>query len=106
MAQVKDPVCGMIIDSDTAAARSSHRGQTYYFCSTECLRQFEADPEKYARESGGEAEVPVRPKPELERHEPRFTKSGGMVAPKFGAAGSGGAEYERLPEAHDDREAK
>jgi hypothetical protein len=38
----------------------------------------------------------------LEHHEPPFTKSGGFVAPKFGSAGSGGAEYEPLPEAHDD----
>lgn len=106
MAQVKDPVCRMMLDSDTAAERSSHRGQTYYFCSAACRREFEADPEKYARRSGAEADVTVRPKPELERHEPPFTKSGGMVAPKFGAAGSGGAEYERLPEAHDDRESK
>jgi len=36
-----------------------------------------------------------------ERHEPPFTKKGGFVAPKFGAAGSGGAEYEPLPEKHD-----
>lgn len=41
---------------------------------------------------------------ELERHEPPYTKWGALVAPKFGAAGSGGAEYERLPEAHDDHE--
>jgi hypothetical protein len=38
---------------------------------------------------------------ELERHEPPYTKAGGMVAPKFGSAGSGGAEYERGPEMHD-----
>lgn len=43
------------------------------------------------------------PEQEPERHEPPYTKSGGFVAPKFGAAGSGGAEYERLPESHDDR---
>lgn len=37
----------------------------------------------------------------LERHEPPYTKSDGIVAPKFGSAGSGGAEYERGPEMHD-----
>lgn len=37
----------------------------------------------------------------LERHEPPYTKSDGIVAPKFGAAGSGGAEHERGPEMHD-----
>jgi hypothetical protein len=37
---------------------------------------------------------------EFEQHEPPFTKAGGIVAPKFGAAGSGGLEYERIPEQH------
>lgn len=36
----------------------------------------------------------------LERHEPPYTVTGWLVAPKFGAAASGGFEYERLPEAH------
>lgn len=36
----------------------------------------------------------------LERHEPPYTVTAWFVAPKFGAAGSGGLEYERLPEAH------
>lgn len=38
----------------------------------------------------------------LEAHEPPFTSQGGITAPKFGSAGSGGLEYERLPERHDD----
>ena len=37
----------------------------------------------------------------LERHEPPYTLTGFLLSPKFGAAGSGGLEYERLPEAHD-----
>lgn len=37
---------------------------------------------------------------ELERHEPPRTTTGVMTAPKFGSAGSGGLEYERLPERH------
>jgi hypothetical protein len=36
-----------------------------------------------------------------EQHEPPYTKSGGIVAPKFGSAGSGGAEHEPGPERHD-----
>lgn len=101
MARVKDPVCGMMMDRDTAAARARFDDREYYFCSQQCLRQFEADPARYA---AGADVSPSEPREELERHEPPYTKSGGMVAPKFGSAGSGGAEYERLPEAHDDRE--
>ena len=39
----------------------------------------------------------------LEQHESPYTTTGWLTAPKFGAAGSGGLEYERLPEAHDER---
>ena len=45
--QVQDPVCGMDIDPDGAAATAEHKGQTYYFCSTACHDKFKADPEKY-----------------------------------------------------------
>ena len=29
---VKDPVCGMDIDPQSAFARREHMGQTFYFC--------------------------------------------------------------------------
>lgn len=110
MKQSKDPVCGMAVDADTTADRSTFQGTTYYFCSAQCLWQFEANPARYVGETaaGVSAETDIAGdsaaagSAELERHEPRFTKWGGLVAPKFGAAGSGGAEYERLPEAHGD----
>jgi len=57
MAQVKDPVCGMMIDQSSAAATSSYKGQTYYFCSTEDLRQFEANPAKYAGGATAERDI-------------------------------------------------
>lgn len=47
MARVKDPVCGMTIDSDTAAGQATHQGQTYYFCSEQCRARFEREPSKY-----------------------------------------------------------
>jgi len=95
MPGVIDPVCGMTIDSQTAVARTQYEGRTFYFCSEECKRQFDANPTRYA--ATAQADQPEQ----LERHEPPFTKSGGWVAPKFGSAGSGGLEYEQLPEAHD-----
>jgi YHS domain-containing protein len=48
MAQVKDVVCGMIVDSETAEFKSKYRGTTYYFCSSGCKAAFEREPEKYA----------------------------------------------------------
>lgn len=38
-----DPVCGMTVDEEKAAAWFIHEGTTYYFCSTQCLGKFEAN---------------------------------------------------------------
>jgi Cu+-exporting ATPase len=45
---VKDPVCGMEIDPQTAYATREHMGHTFYFDSGKCVEQFDADPHKYA----------------------------------------------------------
>ena len=42
-----DPVCGMSVDEKSAAAQTSYRGKTYYFCSKECKASFDADPANY-----------------------------------------------------------
>lgn len=99
MSQVKDPVCGMTVDTESAV-RLQHGNHTHYFCSETCRRTFEADPSAYgdrhASAGGRSGDV------EMERHEPPYTVSdSGFTAPKFGSAGSGGAELEPLPEAHD-----
>lgn len=44
---VKDPVCGMEIDPNSAFANRQSKGQMFYFCSKNCLEQFDAAPEKY-----------------------------------------------------------
>jgi YHS domain-containing protein len=88
MAKVKDPVCGMMIESTEAAGSYEFDGTKYYFCGTDCRDAFVATPTRYV-----EREVP------LEKHEPKFTNKG-IPAPKFGSAGSGGAEYEPGPERH------
>jgi len=45
---VRDPVCGMEIDPQSAFATREHMGQTYYFCSESCMDQFDMEPHKYA----------------------------------------------------------
>jgi YHS domain-containing protein len=85
MNEFKDPVCGTMVDPETAAASVTYESQKVYFCSDQCRLAFEADPERF----------------EVERHEPPYTVSKGFVAPKFGSAGSGGLEYEPSPERHD-----
>jgi len=44
---VKDPVCGMTVDTHTAKHRHTHEGHPYYFCSGKCREKFIADPAKY-----------------------------------------------------------
>ena len=43
----RDHVCDRMADPATAPARSNYAGDTYYFCSEECKRKFDADPERY-----------------------------------------------------------
>jgi YHS domain-containing protein len=43
----KDPVCGMNVDEQKAAATATYKGQTYYFCAKVCKESFEKQPEKY-----------------------------------------------------------
>lgn len=47
MAMVTDPVCGMHIDSEEAAATFEYEGRTYHFCSQACREAFEANPSSY-----------------------------------------------------------
>lgn len=86
MSQSKDPVCGMTIETTTAAGgHVVHGTEEVYFCSDQCRRTFEAGPERF---------VP-------ERHEPPYTVTDNLTAPKFGSAASGGLEHEPIPEQHD-----
>jgi DNA-binding MarR family transcriptional regulator/YHS domain-containing protein len=44
---VRDPVCGMDVLSDRAAATTTYDGQTYYFCARACKECFDKAPEGY-----------------------------------------------------------
>ncbi|MEX0785099.1 MAG: YHS domain-containing protein [Dehalococcoidia bacterium] len=46
-AMVKDVVCGMDVDPETAPAQSEYHGTTYYFCARGCKVDFDGDPQKY-----------------------------------------------------------
>lgn len=47
--KVKDPVCGMEIESEKAAGRIEHDGTMYYFCSSGCRKRFSENPGQYAK---------------------------------------------------------
>jgi len=42
-----DPVCGMQVLPEKAAASAEHAGHTWYFCSQSCKTKFETEPGKY-----------------------------------------------------------
>jgi len=42
-----DPVCRMDVDPKRAAAQSTHKDRTYYFCAVSCKQKFDREPEKY-----------------------------------------------------------
>jgi len=46
---VKDPVCGMAVDPNTAKHSREHGGKKYYFCCGHCAEKFQADPEPYLK---------------------------------------------------------
>lgn len=44
---VKDPVCGLEVDEETATATSTYKENTYYFCGKGCKIGFDKEPEKH-----------------------------------------------------------
>lgn len=42
-----DPVCGMTVNADDAAAAWEFDGQTYLFCSVGCMERFREDPQRF-----------------------------------------------------------
>ncbi len=51
MATQTDPVCSMQIEETDAAGQSKFEGTTYYFCSSTCQGQFDANPKTFTSES-------------------------------------------------------
>ena len=49
MAQAIDPVCGMIVDTETAKFTTQYQGETFYFCAPGCKKAFEKAPEEYVK---------------------------------------------------------
>lgn len=43
----KDPICGMEVNESEVSNKSEYEGKSYYFCSSSCKAEFDAEPEKY-----------------------------------------------------------
>ncbi|MGD9546695.1 MAG: heavy metal translocating P-type ATPase [Candidatus Krumholzibacteriia bacterium] len=95
-----DPVCGMKVSADSAAASVEHEGRTWHFCSTHCAAKFEADPDRFtapeaktadahahhhAKPAAGEAQSHGKGKYTCPMH-PEIVQDGPGSCPKCGMA--------------------
>ena len=91
---VIDPVCGMAVQPETAAAQTVYQQKTWYFCSTRCQARFTADPAAYLSK---DRETPVPAKgaaqytcpmhPEIVRNAPGSCPICGMALEPLVPAG-------------------
>src|SRR5579872_4325453 len=58
-----DPVCGMRVDPEHAAAKRSHGSQDYWFCGTGCAARFDEDPERFLAPGAATEGMPTWPAP-------------------------------------------
>lgn len=81
----KDPVCGMNVTAQSAAATALHEGHAYYCCSGHCLLEFQTEPSKYV--SKPEQQPPDKPQ---DKHtcpmHPEVRQDGPGSCPKCGMA--------------------
>nr|WP_245443981.1 heavy metal translocating P-type ATPase [Microvirga sp. KLBC 81] len=56
---VKDPVCGMMVDPHTTEHRAQYQGKSYYFCSSGCQSKFMAEPARYVEPATARKAEPI-----------------------------------------------
>jgi Cu+-exporting ATPase len=61
--QAHDPVCGMIVNKQSAAGSFDHAAVTYFFCSTHCLEAFRNDPTRFLRRATRQRDLSHPPGP-------------------------------------------
>ncbi|HEY5611796.1 MAG TPA: heavy metal translocating P-type ATPase, partial [Thermoanaerobaculia bacterium] len=59
MTQGTDPVCGMHVDPEKAAGSSTFDGQTVFFCSNFCKKQFDQNPAAFVKRAAASVKDPV-----------------------------------------------
>ncbi len=101
--QLRDPVCDMVVSSDSKFAHS-HKGKQYYFCSEHCLRKFRENPEGYLEKSpppspetrgeGGMYTCPMHP--EVRQDHPGSCPKCGMALEPVMVGGTGSERNEEL----------
>jgi Cu+-exporting ATPase len=92
-----DPVCGMEVSPESAAGSAQHEGVTYYFCSTACQQQFEAEPARFITSNAAppRASAPVRALPII--NQPAASPSEEMHADQARSTMEGAGERVDIP---------
>ncbi len=84
--QVKDPVCGMMVDPAKSAASFSHQGAAYHFCSLGCFARFRATPDKYLHPEAAAAAPPAKAREYTCPMDPEVVSDRPGACPKCGMA--------------------
>lgn len=84
--QVKDPVCGMLVDPAKSAASFSHQGAAYHFCSLGCFARFRATPDKYLHPEQAAAAPAVKAREYTCPMDPEVVSDKPGACPKCGMA--------------------
>src|ERR1700732_1764358 len=88
----RDPVCGMNVDPNKAAAKVEHAGKTYYFCAPGCAKRFQQTPSEYL----GNLVKPGAPGLVSLQTPAQFSRTGTAVAP----AAQGAPHSQHNPASH------
>ena len=83
---VKDPVCGMNVDPESAKGVSEYKGTKYFFCSVKCKTKFDANPSQFV---GREKPAPKAASADIEYTcpmHPQIRKMGPGTCPICGMA--------------------
>jgi Cu+-exporting ATPase len=82
--QVKDPICGMEVDSEKSSYKFSYKDKEYAFCSEYCLEKFKHNPDQFIHasvqqttSSSNEYTCPMHP--EVKQSQPRSCPKCGMA---------------------------
>src|SRR5690242_15877904 len=72
-----DPVCGMTVDPERAAAVREYGGKQYFFCCPHCAQKFEANPQQYlAPKAKSTGLVQLGPAPSKPAPSPKAPQAG------------------------------
>lgn len=84
--EVRDPVCGMMIEPRDAVSQQEHGGETYYFCNRSCAIRFAADPESFLQPVAKPAPDASADVPYICPMDPEVHQLGPGSCPKCGMA--------------------